>query len=94
MEFHHPCASLPTKQPEREDTPCLHFAVCHAVYSHASCTHWSCCCWIGAEVELSNGKRLRCKAVVAADGAKSRVAATLGMKPAAYAGEVYYRLAS
>ena len=45
----------------------------------------------GAEVELSDGRRLRCKAVVAADGAKSWVAAKLGLKPAAYAGEVYYR---
>ncbi|CAK0786834.1 hypothetical protein CVIRNUC_010048 [Coccomyxa viridis] len=45
----------------------------------------------GAEVELSDRTRLRCKAVVAADGTKSRVAAKLGLKPAAYAGEVYYR---
>lgn len=42
-------------------------------------------------MELSDGRRLRCKAVIAADGVKSRVAAKLGLKPAAYAGEVYYR---
>ncbi len=42
-------------------------------------------------MELSDGRRLRCKAVVAADGAKSWVAAKLGLKPAKYAGEVYYR---
>ena len=45
----------------------------------------------GAEVELSSGERLRCKAVVGADGVKSRIAAKLGLKPATYAGEVYYR---
>ncbi|EIE23272.1 FAD/NAD(P)-binding domain-containing protein, partial [Coccomyxa subellipsoidea C-169] len=45
----------------------------------------------GAEVELATGERLRCKAVVGADGVKSRIAAKLGLKPATYAGEVYYR---
>ena len=45
----------------------------------------------GAEVELSSGERLRCKAVVGADGVKSRIAAKFGLKPATYAGEVYYR---
>lgn len=55
--------------------------VCHVTYDVEA----------GAEVELSDGRRLRCKAVVAADGAKSWVAAKLGLKPAAYAGEVYYR---
>ena len=42
-------------------------------------------------MELSDGRRLRCKAVIAADGVKSKVAAKLGLKPAKYAGEVYYR---
>ena len=42
-------------------------------------------------MELSSGERLRCKAVVGADGVKSRIAAKLGLKPATYAGEVYYR---
>ncbi|BDA50264.1 Monooxygenase 2 [Coccomyxa sp. Obi] len=45
----------------------------------------------GAEVELSSGERLRCKAVIGCDGVKSRIAAFLGLKPASYAGEVYYR---
>ncbi|BDA50263.1 FAD-dependent urate hydroxylase [Coccomyxa sp. Obi] len=45
----------------------------------------------GAVVELSNGERLPCKAVVGCDGVKSRIAASLGLKPACYAGEVYYR---
>ncbi len=45
----------------------------------------------GAEVELATGERLRCKAVIGADGVKSRIAAKLGVKPATYAGEVYYR---
>lgn len=47
----------------------------------------------GAEVELVNGERLRCKAVIGCDGAKSFIAAKLGLKPAAYCGEVYYRFA-
>ncbi|CAL8465231.1 g4766 [Coccomyxa elongata] len=45
----------------------------------------------GAVVELSSGERLPCKAVVGCDGVKSRIAASLGLKPASYAGEVYYR---
>ena len=42
-------------------------------------------------VELTSGERLPCKAVVGCDGVKSRIAASLGLKPASYAGEVYYR---
>lgn len=42
-------------------------------------------------MELSSGERLPCKAVVGCDGVKSRIAASLGLKPARYAGEVYYR---
>ena len=45
----------------------------------------------GAEVELSTGEWLQCKAVVGCDGVKSLIAAFLGLKPASYAGEVYYR---
>ena len=45
----------------------------------------------GAEVELSSGEVLRCRAVVGADGTKSRIAAGLGLKRASYAGEVYFR---
>ncbi|CAL8465230.1 g4765 [Coccomyxa elongata] len=45
----------------------------------------------GAEVELSSGEWLQCKAVIGCDGVKSRIAAFLGLKPASYAGEVYYR---
>jgi 2-polyprenyl-6-methoxyphenol hydroxylase-like FAD-dependent oxidoreductase len=47
----------------------------------------------GAEVELCNGDRLRCKAIIGADGAKSFIAAKLGLPPAKYCGEVYYRWA-
>ena len=50
-------------------------------------------CAAGAVVELSSGERLPCKAVVGCDGVKSRIAASLGLKPASYAGEVYYRSA-
>jgi 2-polyprenyl-6-methoxyphenol hydroxylase-like FAD-dependent oxidoreductase len=51
-------------------------------------------CAAGAEVELSSGERLRCRAVVGAEGIKSRVGAAMGSRlaPARYAGEVYYRL--
>ena len=45
----------------------------------------------GAEVELSSREVLRCRAVVGADGTKSRIAAALGLKRASYAGEVYFR---
>ena len=45
----------------------------------------------GAEVELSSGEVLRCRAVVGADGTKSRIAGMLGLKRASYAGEVYFR---
>lgn len=42
-------------------------------------------------MELSSGVRLRCRAVVGADGTKSRIGRMLGVGRAAYAGEVYYR---
>ena len=45
----------------------------------------------GAEVELTNGEVLACRAVVGADGTKSRMASVLGLRPASYAGEVYFR---
>ena len=45
----------------------------------------------GAEVELASGERLGCRAVVGADGVKSRVTAMLGLPPVRYAGEVYFR---
>lgn len=42
-------------------------------------------------MELSSGEVLRCRAVVGADGTKSRIASMLGLKRASYAGEVYFR---
>jgi 2-polyprenyl-6-methoxyphenol hydroxylase-like FAD-dependent oxidoreductase len=45
----------------------------------------------GAVVELADGRQIPCRAVVGCDGVRSRIAAQLGLPPALYAGEVYYR---
>eukprot|EP00884_Botryococcus_braunii_P016479 jgi/Botrbrau1/3514/Bobra.341_2s0042.2 len=45
----------------------------------------------GALVVLADGRELPCRAVVACDGVRSRIAQQLGLPPASYSGEVYYR---